>query len=84
MFEGLTSPDVGVFVFKIWYNQVDGPGKEQPTDADYLPGWVDPDDPNNFVAPLETEEEQKEESGEELEDELEEVSEEEVEENPEK
>ena len=44
-----TNISSGDFVFKIWYRQVAGSGKTQPTRPDYPPGWVDPSNPNNFV-----------------------------------
>ena len=40
-----TSISSGDFVFKIWYNKVQGRGRSQPRTVDYPPGWIDPTSP---------------------------------------
>ena len=48
LFESLTIAN-GDFVFKVWYNKVEGSGRTQPRRPDYPPGWVDPYDESNKV-----------------------------------
>ena len=48
LFESLTIAN-GDFVFKVWYNKVDGGGEAQPRRPDYPPGWVDPYNAENTV-----------------------------------
>ena len=44
-----TTVAMGDFVFVIWYKKVMGSGEEQPRKPNYLPGWVDPNNPENFI-----------------------------------
>ena len=61
LFEAL-SISSGDFVFKVWYNKLDGSDRSQPSRPDYPPGWVDPNNPNNFIEEEEKEEEVKDET----------------------